>query len=379
MRYGIPRYRMPREKLTVEIARIESMGVDIQCNRYIENFIAEKEAGKFDALFVAVGAQKTRRLLSNPDDGSTVLDAIEVLRDVELDKPNRLVGHVIVHGGGNTAMDVARSAIRLGALRVTVIARSTRENMRAHPLEIKEALEEGVELLNLHSVTSYDGKTAKLEKMAATNEHRPRPTGVYETIEADVVVEAIGQLLDTAPLEKLPGLDLSSGWVHFDDQMSFGTQGIFVGGDITSEGGTVTTAIGHGKKAARCIDYWLSGKRYTPEPKDPLASFEQLETWYYTDAPRSHRPRLDAVRRTSGFAEVVGNLDEETAAYEARRCMSCGNCFECDNCYGVCPDNAVIKLGPGKGFEFNYDYCKGCGLCESECPCGAIAMQPEVL
>ena len=379
IRYGIPRYRMPREKLTAEIARIEAMGVDIQCNRYIEDFVSEKEAGQFDALFVAVGAQRTRRLLSSGNDDSQVLDAIEVLRDLELDKPSHLAGHVVVHGGGNTAMDVARSAIRLGALKVTVIARATRENMRAHPMEIKEALEEGVEVLNLHSVSAFDGKTVTLEKMAATNESRPRATGEYDTIEADVVVEAVGQLLDQEPLKNIPGLDMSSGWIEFDEQMGFGADGIFVGGDMTSEGGTVTTAIGHGKKAARCIDAWFNGSSYAPEPKDAMASFEHLETWYYTDAPRSHRPRLDVVRRSSGFAEVVGNLDEETAAYEARRCMSCGNCFECDNCYGVCPDNAVKKLGPGKGFEFNYDYCKGCGLCESECPCGAIAMQAEVI
>ena len=88
---------------------------------------------------------------------------------------------------------------------------------------------------------------------------------------------------------------------------------------------------------------------------------------------------IQAVRRTSGFAEVVGDYDEGTALYEARRCMSCGNCFECDNCYGVCPDNAVIKLGPGKRFEFNYDYCKGCGICIAECPCGAIAKVPETI
>jgi 2-oxoacid:acceptor oxidoreductase delta subunit (pyruvate/2-ketoisovalerate family) len=104
-----------------------------------------------------------------------------------------------------------------------------------------------------------------------------------------------------------------------------------------------------------------------------------MNTWYYADAPRAIRPILEAVRRTSGFAEVVGDYDEDTALYEARRCMSCGNCFECDNCYGVCPDNAVIKLGPGKRFEFNYDYCKGCGVCISECPCGAIARVPEAI
>ena len=104
-----------------------------------------------------------------------------------------------------------------------------------------------------------------------------------------------------------------------------------------------------------------------------------MNTWYYSDAPRAIRPILEAVRRTSGFAEVVGDYDEGTALYEARRCMSCGNCFECDNCYGVCPDNAVIKLGPGKRFQFNYDYCKGCGVCIAECPCGAIAKVAETI
>jgi len=138
-----------------------------------------------------------------------------------------------------------------------------------------------------------------------------------------------------------------------------------------------TAAIGLGKKAARHIDAWLRGECHQPRPKAELADFVKLNTWYYSDAPRTISPLLDLVRRTSGFAEVVGNLDEKNALFEARRCMSCGNCFECDNCYGVCPDNAVIKLGPGKRFRFNYDYCKGCGICAAECPCGAIKMVAE--
>ena len=136
-------------------------------------------------------------------------------------------------------------------------------------------------------------------------------------------------------------------------------------------------AIGHGKKAARHIDAWLRGITYAPEPKHEIATFDKLNPWYYSDADKTVRPMLDIIRRQTSFDEVQGGLDETNALFEARRCLSCGNCFECDNCYGVCPDNAVIKLGPGKGFEFNYDYCKGCGICEAECPCGAIKMVPE--
>ena len=139
------------------------------------------------------------------------------------------------------------------------------------------------------------------------------------------------------------------------------------------------SAVGHGKKAARHIDAWLRGAAYAPAEKHELAIFDKLNAWYYADAPKTVRPMLEGARRQTTFEEVQGGLDETNALYEARRCLSCGNCFECDNCYGVCPDNAVIKLGPGNRFRFNYDYCKGCGLCAAECPCGAIKMVPETI
>lgn len=142
---------------------------------------------------------------------------------------------------------------------------------------------------------------------------------------------------------------------------------------------TVTTGIGHGKQAARYIDAFLKGVTYELAERHEMATFDKLNTWYYTDAPPTLRPKLDLIRRQSTFDEVVLGLDETNALFEARRCMSCGNCFECDNCYGVCPDNAVVKLGTGERYAFNYDYCKGCGICAMECPCGAIALVPELI
>jgi 2-oxoacid:acceptor oxidoreductase delta subunit (pyruvate/2-ketoisovalerate family) len=155
-----------------------------------------------------------------------------------------------------------------------------------------------------------------------------------------------------------------------------GYEGIFAGGDAVPGERTATNAIGHGKHAARTIDSWLQGQDFVHDARPDLATFDRLNTWYYSDAPKQVRPKLEAARRTETFDEVVQGLNEETALFEARRCLSCGNCFGCDNCFGVCPDNAVIKLKGGK-YEIDLNYCKGCGICANECPCGAIDMVPE--
>jgi len=178
-------------------------------------------------------------------------------------------------------------------------------------------------------------------------------------------------------LRDLPGLEVVDSVVQVGPNMMTGYQGIFAGGDMVPAERTVTVGIGHGRKAARHIDAWLRGTVHRAPAKHELAGIDKLNAWYYADAPKTVRPMLEIARRQSTFEEVQGGLDESNALYEARRCLSCGNCFECDNCYGVCPDNAVIKLGAEKRFAFNYDYCKGCGVCAQECPCGAIAMVPE--
>jgi len=192
------------------------------------------------------------------------------------------------------------------------------------------------------------------------------------------VVLALGQNVDQSLLTNLEGVELNrDGVVEVGPDMMTAYPGVFAGGDMVPSERTVTVAVGHGKKAARNIDAYLRGVSYAPAPKHEVASFEQLNTWYYTDAEQAVQPMLDDIRRRTTFDEVVSGLDEGNALFEARRCLSCGNCFECDNCYGICPDNAITKLGPGQRFEFKYDYCKGCAMCATECPCGAIKIVPE--
>ena len=378
MRFGIPKYRLPREVLDAEVKRILDMGVELVLNRKVEDIRATMKEGRYDAAFLAVGAHIGKRAFIPAGAAARMLDAVSVLRGMEGEEKPMLGRRVVVYGGGNTALDVARTAKRLGATEAIIVYRRTREKMPAHDFEVEEALQEGVLIKWLSTIKNMaDEGTLTVEKMTLDAKGFPQPTGEFETLEADSLVLALGQDVDLGLLDGVPGLAIKDGTVVVGPNMMTGYAGIFAGGDMVPSERTVTVAIGHGKKAARHIDAWLGGGAYTPPEKHEIADFAKLNPWYYSDAPKTVRPVLDIARRTSTFDEVVHGLDETNALFEARRCLSCGNCFECDNCYGVCPDNAVIKLGPGKRFEFNYDYCKGCGICVSECPCGAIKMVPE--
>jgi NADPH-dependent glutamate synthase beta subunit-like oxidoreductase len=377
MRFGIPKYRLPRDVLDAEVRRIVGLGVELRLDAKVSNVLETMRQGAFDAAFLAVGAHIAKRAYIPAGSAAKILDALSVLRSMEGAAKPLLGRRVVVYGGGNTAIDVARTAKRLGAEEAIIVYRRTRERMPAHDFEVEEALQEGVLIKWLSTIKQAAGSSITVEKMVLDAKGTPQPTGELETLAADSVVLALGQDVDLSLLDGVPGLELKDGVVQVGASMMTGHAGIFAGGDMVPAERTVTVAIGHGKKAARHIDAWLRGARYAAPPKHEAASFERLNTWYYSDAPKTVRPVLDVVRRQSTFDEVVKGLDESNALYEARRCLSCGNCFECDNCYGVCPDNAVIKLGPGKRFQFNYDYCKGCGICVAECPCGAIRMEPE--
>jgi 2-oxoacid:acceptor oxidoreductase delta subunit (pyruvate/2-ketoisovalerate family) len=378
MRFGIPKYRLPRDVLEAEVQRILDLGVTLKLNTKVTNIEQSMKEGKFDAAFLAVGAHIGKRAYIPAGSAAKVLDAISVLRSMEGEEKPMLGRRVVVYGGGNTAIDVARTAKRLGASEAIIVYRRTREKMPAHDFEVEEALQEGILIRWLSTIKSVsDGGALTIEKMVLDETGFPQPTGEMETLESDSLILALGQDVDLSLLDGIQGLEVKDGVVQVAPNMMTGYPGIFAGGDMVPSERTVTVGIGHGKKAARNIDAWLRGTEYKPAPKHELATFNMLHPWYFSDAHKTVRPVLDIIRRQSTFEEVVGGLDEGNALFEARRCMSCGNCFECDNCYGVCPDNAVIKLGPGKRFEYNFDYCKGCGICASECPCGAIKMIPE--
>ncbi len=379
MRFGIPRYRLPRDLLDGEIDRIAAMGVEIALNDEVEDIPARMKAGGYDAAFVAIGAHLAKRTDIPAREAGKILDAVSILRGMETDgEPPQLGRRVVVYGGGDTALDMVRTAKRLGASEALIVYRRTRERMPAHDGEVDEAIDEGVVIHWLRTIKEIDGTTFTVEKMAIDEDGWPQPTGEFETLEADTLVLALGQNADTSFMRVIPDIEIADdGIVAIDETMMTGYPGLFAGGDMVPSERTVTVAVGHGKKAARHIDAYLSDGRYEAPVKPPLTDFERLNTWYYTDADRTVQPRLELIRRQTTFEEINRGLDESNALFEARRCLSCGNCFECDNCYGVCPDNAVIKLGPGKRFEFNYDFCKGCGLCAAECPCGAIDMVPE--
>ncbi len=377
MRFGIPAYRLPRNVVNAEIERILSLGVTLRLNEKVEDIPALMQREGFDACFVAIGAHLSKRVDIPSPDAGRILDALGVLRTMESDAPAQLGRRVIVYGGGNTALDVARTARRMGNEAI-IVYRRTRDKMPAHDFEVEEAVEEGIQFRWLETIKHMSGESITVEKMALDEKGFPQPTGEFEVIEGDMVVLALGQDVDTAVLDTIPGIEHDkSGVVKVGTNMMTGHPGIFAGGDMVPSERTITVAVGHGKKAASNIDAYLKGITIAPKEKHPVATADKLNTWYYSDADKTVQPMLDMLRRKTTFGEVVGGLDETNALFEARRCMSCGNCFECDNCFAVCPDNAVIKLGAGNRFKFNYDYCKGCGVCVAECPCGAIEMVLE--
>jgi NADPH-dependent glutamate synthase beta subunit-like oxidoreductase len=379
MRYGIPAYRLPRDVLAGELARIEALGVTVTCGHRVEDLAAERAEGGFDAVFVAVGAHLSKRVDIPATDAGRIVDALSFLRDVASGGHPVIGRRVAVYGGGNTAMDAARVARRLGAQDTLIVYRRTRAQMPAHEEETQDAEREGIRINWLRTIAAFDGPQLTVEVMELDPAGRPQPTGRLETLAADTVILAVGQETDTGFLRRVPGIEFArDGTVQVSPSMMTGCPGVFAGGDMVPAERTVTVGTGHGKKAARQIDAYLRGAPPVRPGQRQAVTFDMLHPWYFGDAAQRHQPELDARDRVSDFAEVVGGLTAPQAAYEAGRCLSCGNCFECDGCLGACPEDAVIKLGEGNRYRFDYDRCTGCGTCHDQCPVHAIEMVPEV-
>ena len=303
MRYGIPQYRMPRDILDAEIGRIAGLGVEFRLNSKVEDLEETMDAERCDAAFIAIGAHLAKRVDIPARDAGGILDAVSVLRGVEKgDAPSFIGRRVAVYGGGNTALDVARTAERLGAKEAMLIYRRTREQMPAHDFEVAEALEEGVQVHWLSTIAGVEGAKVKIEKMKLDENGWPQPTGEFETLEADTVILALGQMTDSDFLAQVDGVKISKdGVVEVDAGMMTGRPGIFAGGDMVPAERSVTVAVGHGKLAARNIDAYLRGTRFEHAPRPELATFDRLNTWYFTDADKTRQAQLDMARRLSSF------------------------------------------------------------------------------
>lgn len=378
MHFGIPAYRLPREDLMREIRRIEAMGVKIVVNHKVDDMQAEMTAGRFDAAFVAIGADVGKHVEIPARDAVRVLDAVSLLHDVQTGEAPRLGRRVIIYGGGNTAMDAARTARRLGADEALIVYRRDRAHMPARAFEADEALEEGIKIKWLTTIKEIVGPALTVEVMELDADGRPQPTGRFETLTADAIILALGQTTDSFFLRQVPGIAFGSdGMLTVGPDMMTGHPGIFAGGDAVAGERSVTISVGHGKRAARHIDAWLRGAGYQPPEKAPVVSFDMLHLPVYSDADSRPQRTMGVAERISGFEEVVSGLDAKDARYEAQRCLSCGNCFECDNCYAACPEIAIVKLGPTRGYRVDMNLCTGCAVCAEQCPCHAMEMVPE--
>lgn len=379
MMHGIPAYRLPRTELQQEIARITAMpGVTLTCGVKVEDLAKAKAEGGFDAVFVAVGAQLANHLNVPTGDGKRLVDAVSLLDDVSEQKKPQLGRVVAVVGGGNVAMDAARTAERLGAKDVVIVFRYDQDHMEALPGEAAEAFAEGVKIRWLNVVDHFGADGITVENVTMNADGSVTPTGETTTLAADSVVMAVGQHSDLSLLATMPKISVQKNDTVAVDATTLmtGEAGIFAGGDCIGGARTMTTATGHGKRAAHAIHAYLNGEPYVHPASHPVVSFDMLHLPDYRNAPRSKQQERPLTDRNT-FEEVTAGLSEREARYEAGRCLSCGNCFECDNCFAACPEQAITRLGRGKGYEVSLDLCTGCALCAAQCPCHAIEMQPE--
>lgn len=373
MRYGVPKYRLSRAVLDAEIKRITDTGVKLICNKRVT--LLKNEIPNFDAVYIATGAfMAAKSDVEVKGNACVIIDAVELFKKIEDGTATLNLGkHVVVYGGGNTAIDAARTAIRLGAEFVKIVYRRAITEMPAHKEEILDAQNEGVEILSMSRIKKIEDKDVIIDAINYDKENDVFSSDKVSVIRADSVIFAIGQSIDEGILSGIDGIVVSEkGVIEIDKNMMTGAKGIFAGGDVVPSKRTVAHAIGHGKRAAECINAYLSGVEATPILRPEVISFKKLNVAYYKKATPIKMRKKSAL----SFSENEISLTEDELIKEANRCFSCGKCFHCDNCYSFCPDSAIRKTADGK-LEIDYEYCKGCGICASECPCGAIKMSSK--
>jgi len=383
MRTGIPAYRLPRDVLDREISFVVRHGVEVRTGQRVNRKMLLELTDQFAAIFVATGLQESRALNLGQISSDIVTQGIDFLDRVRRGEEFLVGQRVVVIGGGNTAMDAARSARRIGARSVQVLYRRSRAEMPAIAEEIEEALEEGIELhelvapLRLHEDALGPVLTCQRMKLGEPDESgRRRPVPIESEdaqfeVRCDRIILALGQTTDLSIFPE--GAEVREG----QTLLGLTAAPIFAGGDFATNDGTVTAAIGSGRRAAWHIHRTLTGEDLFPPARPETAGPERMSFHVFPRVPRERGVTVPANVRARSFTEVrLGLVDEPghpAAVLEAQRCLSCGVCNECDRCRAYCPEGVLRYKGDGE-YEFDYDYCKGCGICATQCPRGVVFM-----
>lgn len=415
LRVGIPEYRLPRSVLDRQVQRLKDLGINFVTGVRIGKDLHWNVLSWFDAVFIATGAHLPRPLGLEGEDNPRVRQGLDFLSDVNAGQRPDIGRKAIVIGGGNTAMDCARTAKRLGA-DVTVVYRRTRDEMPAIRDEIEDAVKEGVKLEFLAAPVAFRDDSegvlnVEFERMVlgepdASGRRSPKPTGETYLHAVDLVLLATGE---NATLDSLPSnVEVWKGAIEVDELGATTTRTYYAGGDVAGHDRTVAHALGAGKRAAIGIDRQLRlvrGERELPEPADmrlgetgnlsitrwrsddPIrrvapvneaVTVEQLNLTHFAPADRHHDHKPNG-QSAATFAEANLGLTRTEALSEAKRCFNCGVCNECELCMIYCADVAISRSDNGARFSVDLEYCKGCGVCVEECPRGAISMTREGL
>jgi NADPH-dependent glutamate synthase beta subunit-like oxidoreductase/Pyruvate/2-oxoacid:ferredoxin oxidoreductase delta subunit len=384
LRYGIPDYRLPPVVLDAEVARILDLGVELKLGTLIGRDVTVEELReRHQALYLGIGAQRGKELGIPGEDGPGMWTGTEYLSRVNQGEVVEVGSSVAVIGGGNTAVDAARSARRSGA-KVTLLYRRSREEMPAISHEIDDALEEGVDLVLLSAPVrllrengqprTLVARRMELGEPDASGRRRPVPVpGSEFDISVESVIAAVSQVPNLAGLEAVAGND---GWLLTDESGSV-QEGVWAGGDARGLG-IAGFAIAQGRRAAEALHARLNGTPEVQSATDRGSGIgpERVNLDYHEERPAAKAPRLEPeVRIADRAAEVSGVITEEQFLGEADRCFSCGSCFGCQQCFMYCTAGCYIRLEesePGVYFALSLDQCEECGKCIEVCPCGFL-------
>ncbi len=379
LRYGIPKYRLPREVLDAEIQRILDLGVELKCNFVVGKDIPFEQLRQgYRAVFVGIGAHKGLKLGVPGEDAPNVFTGTEFLNRANSGEAVQVGNKVIVIGGGDTAIDAARVSKRLGA-EVTLLYRRTRAEMPAIMAEVEGAMEEGVsieflaapvEILRING-DAVGMKCIRMELGTPDASGRPRPVpkpGTEFAMEATTIIAAISQ---EPEFDGFGNLRETRDWIKTDNRGATKEERVFAGGDDV-ELGLVSIAISQGRFAAEAIDAHLRGKELAkPEITNPAVSKDKVKLDWYKPSVRHERPHLPVEQRGMD-TEIESGLSEAEALEEAKRCMSCGMCMDCETCWMYCTNNCFVRLPKGEHYRVKLELCNGCKKCAEACPCGFI-------